>query len=561
VPVNQTEKSMMLYSGGLSAGLFLFPLSRFSARVEGYAGVYQAAYGDAKPFSDMWYGGAFEAGFRFSPSFILSGNAGYRAFLLTGAEPLYDGIFAGITAQFNFDTAGTRNEIGVELVQDEPVYPVLYALYRQCRLGTLRVTNNESAEIRNVRISFRAGSYTSSLFLCGEENRIAKRRTVEIPLLADFSNAIFNFAENGRMPGEIIIEYDILGARKQTTESVVVSVYNRNTIRWQDPSALAVLISPTSPEILDYSKYLIGIARNHLRTGLNRNMQFAIYLFDGMRASGIRYSSDNQTPYAVFHADESLLDYVQYPFQTLAYRSGDYDDLGLLYAALLSASGIDAAIVPAQEDFLVAFSLDITEAEAPSYFENLDNLLVIDDLVWMVVSFNRYNEGFVTGWIDGIGKLYETFESDENAAFILLSNAWETYPPASVPSQDLQYTKPEEAPVIASAEFDMQRYIMMEFNPKIAAVMNDIRQNGPSVSRYNSLGVLYIRAGMLPEARTVLAQSARMGSSAAMINLGNLALLDRDYVGAEQWFRQALQIDPGNKVAQDGMTQVLMERE
>jgi TPR repeat protein len=47
-----------------------------------------------------------------------------------------------------------------------------------------------------------------------------------------------------------------------------------------------------------------------------------------------------------------------------------------------------------------------------------------------------------------------------------------------------------------------------------------------------------------------------MGLIPAMTNLGNLALIERDYAAAERWFRQALAKDSQNSAAIRGMEQV-----
>ncbi|MDR1109012.1 MAG: hypothetical protein LBL19_08265, partial [Spirochaetaceae bacterium] len=384
------ESGMTVLSGGLNAGLFYY-INRFSLGGGASFGLYNASYtlGNRESSSaNTWWGYWGEGGFRFSPSFILSAYAGFRQYNFTPGSPLYTGIFAGVTARLAFETGERSGRVEVELRQEEPVFPIYLGLYRTNRIGTLRVTNRESAEIRNVSVSFGAGSYTASAFPCGTIPLLGKNRSAEIPLYADFSSLLLNFAEDGKIPGEVTVRYELLGAERASAGTALVSVYNRNSFRWLDPAALAVFVSSTAPELLDYSKYIAGIARNRMRTGLNQKMQQAFFLFEGFRAAGITVSEDRQTPYAAFHGDPGRVDYVQFPFQTLAYRSGDMDDLGLLFAGALEAAGIRAAILPMEGEFVVAFSLDIDENEAGELFYDMGNLLVIDGNVWMPVAMS-----------------------------------------------------------------------------------------------------------------------------------------------------------------------------
>jgi hypothetical protein len=558
-PVYQVGEPAYFYSGGLGAGLFYYPLSRLSLRAEGAAGLYQSSYKGITYTNIFWkYGG--EAGFRFSPNFILSLNAGFRQYHYKPEDPNYQGVYGGLTIQYTFE-AGNRSEgVSASLVQDEPVFPVFAGLYRQNRIGSLRISNNESAEIRNVTVSFQAGNYTSSRLVCGTIPRLGKRRAAEIPLYADFSASILNFSENGRIPGTVYIEYELLGAKRNMNGPAVVEVYNRNSYRWNDPASLAVFVSPAAPEVLDFSKYIVGLARNRLRTGLNRNMQFALYLYEGLRAGGITGSPDQQTPYESFRGDSSRVDYVQFPFQTLAYRSGDLDELGLLYAASLEAAGIKTAIITLEHDFLVAFSLGITEAAANNFFNGLDNVLVINDEVWLPVAMSAFRDGFINSWYAAVNGINELFASGAGIDFIVLQDAWQSYPPAAVSAQEAQLDKPPESSVTRLAETDMLRYIAAEFGPKIQAVFNRIRAEGGSPALYNQLGLLYIRSGMYAEARAEYQRSAMMGNAAAMVNLGNLAMLEKDPAAAEQWYAQALRADPANRAAANGLNQIALER-
>jgi hypothetical protein len=96
-------------------------------------------------------------------------------------------------------------------------------------------------------------------------------------------------------------------------------------------------------------------------------MQFAMYLFEGMRTSGIQYQYDSTTPYDTYHLDTSALDYLQYPYQTMQYRSGDVDDIGILLMSLLQSVGIETSFIASKDDFLVLFNTEIEASNASSY--------------------------------------------------------------------------------------------------------------------------------------------------------------------------------------------------
>ncbi|HNY22574.1 MAG TPA: hypothetical protein PKO22_10545, partial [Treponemataceae bacterium] len=476
-------------------------------------------------------------------------------------EPLYAGIQVGATLQMTLDTKVASGNLDVGLDQGEPVFPLVYSIYKQNSIGSLTVTNNESAEIRDVVVSFRAGNYTSSLMLCGAAGMIAKQESIQVPLYADFSDTIQNFTENGKMPGEAVITYTLLGEKREVSKTIVIPVYNRNTVRWTDSAVIASFISPNAPEVLDYSKYIVGIARDKLRTGLNRNMQFAMYLFEGLKIGGLSYSNDAATPYVAYHLDPEKLDYVQYPFQTLAYHSGDYDDMGILYAAALESVGIRTAIIPLKGDFVVAFSLGIAVDDAEALFSSTDSLLTIADELWIPVSFSRLREGFMNSWAYAVSDINAAVAGSQNLDFIILSEAWKTYPPASITGSEASFQKPVESSVNRAVDTDLMRYITAEFGPKIRKIQAEIKSSGGSVKLHNQLGILFIRAGMYEEAKAEYSKAAGMKSASAMVNLGNIALLEKDYPTADKWFRKALEIDPESKSAKNGLNRTATEVE
>jgi|GEM_PF-1210921 hypothetical protein len=172
--------------------------------------------------------------------------------------PLYAGILAGLSGHIALDTKPSEGSITVSLEQPDPVFPLFAGMYRENGIGTLSIMNNESAEIRIVTVNFTAGNYSASLMNCGTVEVLRKRKSVDIPLYADFAPSILNFTEDGKMPGKILVSYELLGSSRTISVPVVVCVFNRNSIRWTDASALAAYVSPNAPEVLDLSKYLLG---------------------------------------------------------------------------------------------------------------------------------------------------------------------------------------------------------------------------------------------------------------------------------------------------------------
>ena len=296
-----------------------------------------------------------------------------------------------------------------------------------------------------------------------------------------------------------------------------------------------------------------GLERSNRRTGHNANMRYTIWLLETLRASQMAVSSGQLADrFEQARTIEEGTDYVQFPAETLAFRNGSSRDFSLLAAACLEGVGINCAFIKTENDLLLAVSLDITQAAAETLFNNTDKILIVDDNVWLPLSMTAFNEGFNSSWTKGAGILKQAFAGNETMDFVILHDAWTSYPPAPLPELGRSDIRTDISAATAAVNSAMQTYIQQEINPIIQRTLAQTN----SAAQQNRLGILYARAGRIPEAKAAYERAAGLGSVPAMTNRGSLALTENDYSTAEKWFTQALQREPKNASALRGMTQV-----
>jgi len=548
---SETKKNVSIYSFGGGLGLYFFPLSRLFTRIDGAIGAYTPSLDGNSGSTGLYWRGGGELGFRFTPGFILAANGGWRQYHLADNGLFSSGIYTGLTAHITFQ-AGKKNSEGVNasLDQYEAVYPAFMQLYQKNALGSLVIRNNESAEIRDVRVSFRASVYTASEYPCGTIPFISRRRSVQLPLLVNFSPEILRFTDKGRILGEAVIRYRFLGQERETIRSVILATNSRNMVTEGNAAALAAFISPTSPETVDYGKFIAGLARNDRRIGHNQSFQYAIWLLEGLRAGGVILGS------TFANNPENIRDtIVQFPAETLSFRSGSSRDLAMLVVSCLESVGIPAAFVQTENDFLVAVSLNINASAAETLFNGTEKILIMDDGVWLPLSMSFFNEGFTASWNFGVKVLNDTFKSGKEADFIMVEEEWSVYPPAPLPEQGGRAVRTDVNAAAREVNRAMQQYITQEIQPILNKVQTQIGAN-PTAALYNRLGIVLVRAGQTAEGKASYERAAGMGYVSAMTNRGNLALIERDYATAELWFRQALSRDNKNSAAIRGLEQI-----
>jgi len=556
--------TLVVASGGGGLGLYAYPLPRLKLGASGGSGVYVASYTDEEGASSMvgnvfWKAGA-DVGFRVSPNLTISAGASYIDMMnKTGGVvgSFYKGVAVSLVADIGFTSRNTEGRAALQSAESLPVYPIVAADYAKDSFGSVIIRNAESAEIRNVEIWFNAEGYTSGPVLCATVPFLSKGATTKAPILASFSDQVMAVTENVRVRGEVRVVYELLGAPRSASAETTVSIMHRNAFTWADPRILASFVSPNDPAVLDSSKFLAGVVRSKARKELDSNLQYALGIFEGLKLSGIAWTVDPQTPYKKMRAAPADVDYVQYPYQTIAYRGGDSDDIAVLYAAELESVGVPSALLPLDGEVLVAFKMSRSEAETKGSFADAGDFIFVDGEAWAPVRVSLLREGFLRAWSEGAALVKSTEGARDR--FYRLGDAWLRFPPAGVPGISAATKKPSEDMVRSAFDVAVSLVVAKEVNPRAERMRSSFGTDGGTGRQRNSLGVLYARYGMYAEALTEFQAAAALGHSGAAVNIGNVAYLMADYKTSAAWFQKAYDDKPADVAAIIGLARSLYE--
>jgi tetratricopeptide (TPR) repeat protein len=251
----------------------------------------------------------------------------------------------------------------------------------------------------------------------------------------------------------------------------------------------------------------------------------------------------------VLSEDESSVDFLQFPNQTLAYRAGDCDDISVLYSALLESVGIRTAFVTAPGHIYMAFALDMEPEEARRVFLDVDDLMFYEDDTWIPVEITLVKDGFLKAWKIGAREWRET-NAAGTAAVFPIRQAWESYEPVGFAEQTAAIVLPDPDTVMRGYQSELDRFINQQIQERVAELEAQIQADRDNLRLINRLGVLYARFGLLEEASAQFDQIVRRGEyTAALVNLGNIAYLRGDYRQALSFYRRALEQSPNNSKA------------
>lgn len=547
---NQMSQSLSAVGGGIGIGAYYYPFSRLHIGGGAAIGLYSASMkidraGSEKDdvnFSDFYWRAYAEAGFRINPTVTVNGFGGFASYNVNGSNPVASGPFFGVSARIAI-TVGKSGSSGfrVNIDQPSPAYPLFMGVYKDNGFALASITNLEGAEITDVKISFRAGKYTSETKICDEISRINKYGTVEVPVTASFSPEILKFSENGKISGELVIDYRLLGTKKQSVQNIIVDVYNRNSFSWDDAAALSAFISPDVPEILEFSKYVAGVARNGYRTGISRNLEMAAAMTEALALSGVKFTKDQTTPYTEFHASPEL-DSIQHALQTMNFLGGDYDDLGILLASCLESVGVPTGYLICDDDFIVLVDLQVSPTSAGNHFGDPETLVTDDTTAYFGLSMKNFSAGFIGSMRAAQNTIKRANNEEIYAEYISTHEAWDFYPPVIYSGANGLFRNPIQSQLELAYKNALDTYS----NTEISRVLANAKASGDP----NKIGLALVRIGRYAEAKNEFAKS---NSTTAMNNLASVYVIEENYDAAIKQYMKVLERDPENVTAKKGI--------
>lgn len=561
IPYNNVSYTMTLWQMGGGLSFYYYPIPRLFTRVGGGGGLTYVStpmtdLSNALTGSAPYWKVKAEFGYRFSPTFSLLADVGYMT-VLGSESPVYKGVSAGFVASIGLDKlGGGTSTVTTSVDRQVPLFPIIYYKSDKVPIGYLKLTNDESAEIRDVRATFDAGTYTSRDAECGKFSLLRKGQSVEMPIYANFNDKVLGFSELTKIQGEIKVDYKILDAQKQSQSAVAIVFNNRNAVTWADDRVMGAFVSPQDPSMLEFSKYVAGLVRVRSRPELDKNLQYGMGLYEGFRVYGVVWTADPNSPYVQARKDATKLAYIQYPFQSLSYKSGDSDSLAIMMAEAFESVAIPAALIPLPEEVLVAFPLDMTAAKARSTFSNADDIIYRGDKAWVPLSVSLMRDGFLRAWKGG-AELWRR-HSSESPHFIEVEDAWKEYLPIALADIDFKPVKPSEDAVNLAFDNTVTRFVTVEVGPRAERILSAM-QDGGTGRQLNSLGILYAQYGLYPEAKAQFEKAVGKDYNPALANYANVCLLLKDYAGAAAYFQKALDIQPDNKATLVGLARARYE--
>lgn len=529
-----------------------FQFSRtVSARLYGEAGWFFAALngGGAAPGSNPFTSTGLSFGFDPTKTIGLGLDVGYRYY-----SGLSSGLSLGLLVKFKTEpknaASGTNLKIpGLQLLKGDnsgldpvairldTVFPVFYAFYDTNPVGTLYLKNVESADAKNIVVKVLVKQFMDEPKASASLDRLAPGATAAININGLFSDRLLSIAEGTKVPVSVVVEYSQFGTIMKDEFVETLTIEDRNALVWDDDRKAAAFVSSKDPESLRLSRLISASIGGAILPGMNDNLQKAIAVHETVRLLKLNYQKDPSS--AISTGNRTSVDFLQFPQQTLAYRTGDCDDLSILYASIFESLGIPAAFITIPGHILVAVDLGITQDQAIKTFEKPADLIVSGGTVWLPIETTALDKNFTGAWEEG-ARQWRIGAAKNGAKLIPIREAWTTYPAVVLPGTPVQVAFPSAKTITSGFEAETQVVIAHETNARIASLQAEAKKSNSPVP-LNKLGVLLARFGQMDKAKIQFTASLKRSETpSALYNLGNLAFSNGDFTESLSWYEKAL---------------------
>ena len=323
----------------------------------------------------------------------------------------------------------------VEMVTIEmrEIFASSYKHYESHPLGKVVLRNNTDNPFPAAKLTFSIKDYMDFPTEIAVPE-IGPKQELDLQVKPVFNNRILEVTENTPLQSEIALTFYSAGEAKTVKRSFPVMLYERHAMTWDQKEKIGAFVTPKDPPVADFAR---GVIQPYVDAypNLHPSLVYSRTLYDALGVYGLSYIVDPSSPFQEFSEKATVVDYLQYPRDTLARKSGDCDDLTILFAAVLENIGIGTALVDVPGHVFVIFNTGVTEAEKNTLGFS-DSLLVIHrGTVWIPVEMTLVGSSFTRAWQKGAEE-YRDWSAKGKVEIVETQKAWEQFRPVTLPPAD-----------------------------------------------------------------------------------------------------------------------------
>jgi hypothetical protein len=514
----------------LTAGAGIGPYMSFLHKMQEdpYTGYYYPTNSAAALY---WQGGA-SLSFFITPALSIGVFGTFNQY-----AGLVESVRTGVVFSINID--GFSPNIEIEKPELPTIYPAFSRTYEKEGLDRITLVNRERFSMKDVEINFQIHGLMGEPSDCISMSRIGPGERVQLDLAAPLGAAGMAHQSNETLPAVLTVNYTLAGRKRSLQQQNNIEVLHRNALTWDDDRKVSAFISAKDEDILSFSKTVMGIVRNDGMGSVHLNMRSAMAMYEALRVYRISYIRDPHSPaYVDAHKSVSIIDFIQYPNQTLKFKGGDCDDLTILYCSLLESIGIETAFITVPGHIYPAVNIEVPPSEVAKIFPAKNSFIIYDDKTWLPLEITLTGKPFQESWEIGMKEWLEA-DSSETARLYPVHEAWELWENGGSPS-DVGDIPPLNAELLNTRYREaLDAYIDRQLAYQTEALLVKLEQGDKNPRLLNRLAILYANYGRLERAAEILRVAVEeSGYVPAQINLGNIYLIQGKPIEAIKLFEE-----------------------
>lgn len=437
-----------------------------------------------------------------------------------------------------------------------PAFAAMQSYYTKEPVGVVTITNGEKYPLRNLEISFMQAGFMDSPTPVFSLPELAPGASADVPVLAGFNNQVFLTQGVTPLNGELIANYSVGSRHVEQRQSVTYELHDKNALTWDDDRKAAAFITPQDSAIKNYASFIRQSAKDDINPYLSSNLQFAMQLYSALANLGIIYQVDPVQPFTSMQEEVMVVDSISLPRETLVRKTGDCDDLTVLFASILQTVGIESALVTTPGHIYCAFDTGVAAADYSTVHPVREMSIVLDGTLWVPVEITLIGRGsFMEAWETG-SREYRNYETAvEKRGFYPVAAARNIYRPVVLRETDLGLQYGAGDPVRQAFNEEMKRLAEQILKP-----YREKAERAGNPKAWNSFGVMAAKLGFISQARDGFNKALRLDRNfvGSKINLGSLAYLEKDYAEAVRAFEDARSLLESRQAAQSLRTSVTL---
>lgn len=441
----------------------------------------------------------------------------------------------------------SKNRPPVEIVETniDELFPSLYKNYSdpsRLPIGEVVLANNTNLPKPNATLTV----YVENLMDEPTEQKmkpLSSYSNTTIPLRAVFTESILQVTEKQTMQARLRLTYQHEGQSEIVEKTVSFTMQSRNAIKWKDKRRLAAFIEPRDPQIIDYTKTIDRLFKDEPTYDLPLNVVTALQNYTVLKDQNYTYSVDPQTDFSLVSRDPSMLDYCQYPEQTMQRKAGDCDDLVTLYLSTLANAGVSTGYVDIPGHVMSAFDAGISPDELSGSALPREDVVVNQDKVWIPVETTLLGTApFLTAWEKGIERYRKEQEEGNLPQIISISDARSVYQPSSVQPDNFQTAQPDTAAILAEYEDQATTLYARQNETQRRRLSKQLAADPENTYVRNRLAVLNARGGRYEKAQELYEKGLKLTPTSSLLlnNYANVLYQQERHEKAAELYKQSL---------------------